>query len=291
MTTVSVPGKMMLLGDYAVLERGRAMVAAVNRRAVGTLTESTEEPSKVVAAVLAQAGQSPAGAVTIDTGGFYEGALKLGLGSSAAVAVATAALALNSGDERVLETAIAGHRAANDGLGSGVDVAACYHGGVIATTRQPAQVLPLPSRLGKLELFVLFTGKSASTSELVRAARHCAKWAQWSPVLKRLAEEGCAAYQKGEADRFLAIVAQYGRAMAGLGHDAGVPIVTEEIDALMRHAAELGGAAKPSGAGGGDIVIAWGSAPEMGEQLAERTGAQLIDLRIDPRGLDRKAAL
>ncbi len=291
MTTVSVPGKMMLLGDYAVLEQGRAMVAAVNRRAVGTLTESTEEPSKVVEAVIAQAGQSPAGTVTIDTSGFYEGELKLGLGSSAAVAVATAALALDAGDERVLKTAIAGHRDANGGEGSGVDVAACYHGGVIATTRQPAEVVPLSSRIGKLELFVLFTGKSASTSELVRAARHCAKWGEWSTVLKRLAQEGCAAYQKGQADRFLAIVAQYGRAMAGLGRDAGVPIVTEEIEALMKHAGELGGAAKPSGAGGGDIVIAWGAEPQMGAQLAERTGAQLLDLQIDPRGLDRKAAL
>jgi mevalonate kinase len=158
---VTAPGKVMLLGDYAVLAGGRAMVAAVNRRAVGRIVARGKH-SPVVDAVLARAGRSDL-QVEIDTTSFYDGELKLGFGSSSAAAVVTAALATN--DDRTLEIAIEGHRDANDGKDSGVDVAACFHGGVIATARQPAEITPLPSRLGDLHLSILFTEKSASTKE------------------------------------------------------------------------------------------------------------------------------
>ena len=100
---VSAPGKVMLLGDYGVLAGGHAMIAAVNRRAIGRVVRDGRS-SPVVDAVLARAGRRSL-QVEIDTGSFYEGDLKLGLGSSAAVAVVTAALATDRADERTLEIA------------------------------------------------------------------------------------------------------------------------------------------------------------------------------------------
>lgn len=292
--SVSAPGKLMLLGEYAVVDGGLAVVAAVNRRAVGvTLTEPDLRPSPVVQGVLSRA--QAAGAVLppgvrIDTSAFHDAdGAKLGLGSSAAVAVITAALAMGRGDEAVLRVAVEGHRDAAGGKGSGVDVAACFTGGVVATRAQPGPVEPLPRGIRGLVLSVLYTGVSASTPHMLRACQAAPQWGAWMAVMRPLVERGVAAWRKQDASAFLAVVAEYGRAMAGLGKDAGVPVVTDQIEAMMRLAAEAGGAAKPSGAGGGDVVVMWSRDGEAAQRVAEATGSVVVDLEIDPRGLDRRA--
>lgn len=286
--TVSAPGKLVLLGDYAVLDGGTAMVAAVDRRATGDVVAEDVEPSPVVKAVLEQSGRALSGSIRIDTSSFRTNGAKLGIGSSAAAAVVSASLALDSGAEDVLMLAVDAHRAASNGEGSGIDVAASYHGGVIASRRQPSMVDPLPSRIPGLTLSVLYANKSASTAQMVAAARASDRWAHWMGVLKPLAEQGIDAWMKGKAQLFVSIVDRYGRAMAGLGRDAGVPIVTDEIDAAIRLASKAGGAAKPSGAGGGDVVVLFSEDPNLAPRVAQQTGLQLLDLAIDPRGLSRK---
>ncbi|MEQ8279390.1 MAG: hypothetical protein RMA76_18295 [Deltaproteobacteria bacterium] len=285
--TVSAPGKLVLLGDYAVLDGAMAMVGAVNRRAVGDVVEEVVDASPIVRAVLEEGGRDVRGSIKIDTSSFQWNGKKLGIGSSAAVAVTTAALVLDSGAEDVLQLAVSAHRAANGG-GSGIDVASSYFGGVIAADRQPGTVQPLPSRLPGLTLSVLFANQSANTSEMVAKAQASSKWSHWMNVLVPLAEQGIDAWSRGEVRRFLSIVDRYGRAMGGLGRDAGTPIVTDEIDAAIRIASQHGGAAKPSGAGGGDVVVVFAEDPDVGARVAEETGMKLVDLEIDPRGLSRR---
>ncbi len=289
---VSAPGKMVLLGDYAVVEGARALVAAVDRRAVGhRVATGTGAPSEVVERVLACI-DSPLvrpDEVLIDTDGFVDPERgKLGVGSSAAVAVVTAALGTGEGDEVTLAAAIEGHRAANDGQGSGIDVAASFHGGVIATRAQPSRVSPCPSSLGGLHLSVLYAGQPASTKALVAACRASERWSAWVEVMTPLAEEGIDAWFKQDANRFLSVVARYGRAMAQMGRQADVTVVTDTIEAIMESAARRGGAAKPSGAGGGDIVLVFGPDPNLGADVAAETGTERLDLAIDPYGLRRK---
>lgn len=283
----SAPGKLVLLGDYAVLEGSRALVAAVDRRAEGQIDAETP-PSEVVAAVMETAraaGYEPE-PVRIDTAGFLEAdGQKLGIGSSAAVAVVTAALATQRGDQETFQIALDGHRAAAGGVGSGIDLAASFHGGVIATRQQPAPVEAFSSRGPGLHMEVVYANESASTSELVRACRAAASWPKWVGVLEGLAEAGIAAWAHGKAEAFLSVVARYGRAMEGMGKDADVPVVTETIHALMKYAEEAGGAAKPSGAGGGDVVLVFGREPGLGARVAERAGARPVELGIDPAGL------
>lgn len=286
----SAPGKLVLLGDYAVLEGARALVAAVDRRAVGRV--DAEGPrTEVVEAVLARARAEGAGVdgVRIDTAGFLEpGGQKLGIGSSAAVAVVTAALARGRGDELTFEVALEGHRDAAGGVGSGVDLAASFYGGIVACRRQPAPVDVLPSRIRGLHLTVVWAGESASTSQLVRACRKAETWSRWMEIMTGLAEEGISAWAKGDPSRFLSVVARYGRAMAGLGRDAGVPVVTDTISAVLEQAEILGAAAKPSGAGGGDVVVIFSESAEVGLEAAARAGVRVIDLAIDPQGLRRE---
>lgn len=289
--TVSAPGKMVLLGDYAVLDGGRALVAAVDRRAVGQrVAPGAGAASEVVEAVLARI-ETPVLApdeVLIDTSKFMDPERgKLGVGSSAAVAVVTAALGTGRGDDAAFRAALDGHRDANDGQGSGIDVAASFHGGVIATRNQPSEVSACPSRIRGLHLAVLYAGQPASTKSLVAECRQSPKWSEWMAVLKPLAEEGIDAWFKQDARRFMQVVAQYGRAMAGLGRDANAPVVTDTIQAIMDAAAKGGGAAKPSGAGGGDIVVVFSQDPDLGAAVARETNTDRIDLSIDPVGLRR----
>src|SRR5690606_11456641 len=76
--------------------------------------------------------------IVLDTRGFFDPAtgVKLGFGSSAALAVAlAAALAGESVPQRVQEAALLAHRDFQGGHGSGVDVATSAHGGVIGYRR------------------------------------------------------------------------------------------------------------------------------------------------------------
>ena len=85
--------------------------------------------------------------------------------------------------------------------------------------------------------------------------------------------------------------------LAALGREIGLPIVTPALADAARLAEELGGAAKPSGAGGGDVGVAFLTdrgaaetfrqrAPHIGlEILSIRTGAD--GLRCEPSGLAR----
>jgi len=291
--SISAPGKMMLLGDYAVLEGSVAVVAAVNRRARGhVLAKASGPASPVVQAVLDRAfaaGHVVPPAVEIDTSTFKDATgTKLGVGSSSAVAVITAALATGKGDEETLQIAIEGHRDAAGGRGSGVDVAACFSGGVIVTKRQPGPIEPLSTRIRGLELSVLYTGSAASTPELVKRCQASPRWSHWMGLLKTLTDEGIEAWRAQKAASFVSVVQRYGRAMADMGHDAGVPVVTEQIDQVMRLASARGAAAKPSGAGGGDVVVMWGPDRAVAEGVAAETGCSVVDLQVDPVGLNRK---
>jgi phosphomevalonate kinase len=288
---VSVPGKVLLLGEYAVTEGATALVAAVDRRARGAWVDAPPPPSPVVAAVLAEArarGDSlpgDAGGVLVDTAAFHDArGQKLGLGSSAAVAVAAALLVARGVHARAEELALAGHRAAAGGRGSGVDVAACLHGGVLAAARQPGALERLAPGCDGLALGLVYVGESASTVGLLDACRRSPRWTHWMGVLGPLAAEGIAAWRAQDGARFVAAVGAYGRAMEALGRDAGAPIVTDTMHRIMEGAEAAGGAAKPSGAGGGDVVLVVSRDVELAPRLARETGTVLVPAAIDPRG-------
>lgn len=290
---VSVPGKALLLGEYAVLEGAPAMVAAVSARAVGRRVPRRGRESPVVQAVRTAAealGTTHGGGLEIDTDGFRGPRRnKLGLGSSAASAVAAAALLRGRTDETVYRAALEGHRAAARGKGSGVDVCAAYRGGVLACAYQPGPVEALPSEIPGLHLAIFHLGPSAKTSSFIRACRAAPSWNRWVQELADLAGAGVAAYRSADAGLWLNRVRAFGRAMEGLGHDAGVPVVTEPCRRLMDGAEALGGAAKPAGAGGGDVAVAWLPDRSRVPELAEQVGLRALHLSVDPVGLRREA--
>jgi len=96
---VAAPGKIFLVGEYAVLEGGVAVLAAVSRYAVAQYIRGARPQSPVVdeavkgsCAAIGEASTAlPSGSVMVDTDSFCQGKAKIGLGSSAATAVATVA--------------------------------------------------------------------------------------------------------------------------------------------------------------------------------------------------------
>lgn len=287
---LSAPGKVFLLGEYAVLGGGVGIVAAVNRRAhlrAGPRMPRGPVVAEVVRGLAALGKTLPP--CDVDTSGMREGGRKLGLGSSALAALLTASFGLDRRDESALSLAVTAHRASQEGKGSGLDVAAAFHGGVIAGLRQPGAVESLPRRIRGLRWYLFATDKAASTGALIKACVEDADSAEMLKVMVRLSKEGADAYRRQDARGFMGVVAQYHRAMAALGRASGVSLV-EPSERFVRAAEALGGTGKPSGAGGGDLTVVF--VPEDCDRraLEAQAGAKILPLEVDPRGLVRESS-
>jgi phosphomevalonate kinase len=319
----SAPGKLVLLGEYAVLDGAPALVRACAPRCHAQIAESrtgrcrlvttmqvTEvgefrpgEPtgSALADAVLAEAGAAPpwpAWQASIDSSGFYRGATKLGLGSSAAATVAFAGAcraAAGLAGPPELPSLIRCHRRFQGGSGSGIDVAAALAGGTVrfslgASGEVRSDSVRLPEGVG---FACVFAGGSASTPGLV------GKYRQWTAsgsvrtaALRQrmidVANGGCVATHERDGAALVAAIDDYGRCLAQLGHEIGADLVTEPHARIGRLAGKFGLAYKVSGAGGGDVGIACGldgTALRAFATQATNDGWQVIPLSSDEPGL------
>ncbi len=246
--------------------------------------------------------------------------IKYGLGSSAAVvtSVITAMLKLFLPDEPskdiIFKLAALSHVITQKN-GSGADVAASTYGGILNYSSFQAEWLleeynktPSVSSLVEkdwtyfsvepLEIpdhiyfCVGWTGKAASTAELVD------KVLQLKEERPNLFEEFLlnskvavgtffAGLRKSDASLLFKGVKENRKALAKLGRDANVPIETPMLAKLCDLAEELGGAGKPSGAGGGDCGIAFMPSKEKAEQLLkvwEQNGIKPLTIRPNYSG-------
>ncbi|MFD4374835.1 phosphomevalonate kinase [Streptomyces sp. NPDC058486] len=221
------------------------------------------------------------------TSTLHDNGLKLGLGSSGAVTVATvAALAAYEGRNLPPETqyrlAILA-QAKLDPLGSGGDVAASAFGGWIAyqapdraavlqiarghgidralRTQWPGLAinrLPPPSGA---TLQVGWTRDAASTAAVLSSLR-TREWGGSPSHRTFLADSdacarGTATALRMRDPRLLVEWVRIARlVLTGLDQELGLGIFTDALTALCEAAEEAGGAGKPSGAGGGDCGIA-----------------------------------
>jgi mevalonate kinase len=309
MTTFSAPGKLFLIGEYAVLHGGTAVVAAVDRRAVARFVPGAQPETPLIAEavnVMAEYAQErglslPDGAPQVDSRALSEGGQKLGIGSSAAAVVAaTGALwdALGLPDPpAVAPLAAKAHARAQGGRGSGGDVAAAALGGVIAYARSGSPdglARPLPAEI-PAQLVVFRAGDPAATVQFLHAverleARNPAEHAAHVKLIADAAADFVDAYEVRDCGGLLAAVAAAHEALQALGNAADVPIVTPALQTAAALARGCGGAAKGSGAGGGDVGI--GFFPDRESADAFRARAAKLDLEIlsittGARGLSR----
>ena len=313
--TITAPGKLFFAGEYGVLHGGTAVVAAVDRRVVARFVQGAAASTPVVAEAIAAVrahcqatGASlPDGAPEIDSAALSDAGRKLGLGSSAAVAAAAVAVlleaaGLNVEAERSLVFTLAerAHRASQGGRGSGADVAAAVLGGVIAYTRPEGggapSIRPLvpPTHLTPV---VVSTGTPSATVGHVTAverlaARDPETHARRLREIRGAADAFLQGYEAGDGPGLLQAVGAAHQALAALGRDADLPIVTPALEAAAKLARELGGAAKPSGAGGGDVGVAFFFDPDAAEAFRSRVAPlnlQILSIITGARGLERRS--
>lgn len=203
----AAPGKLVLLGEYAVLEGAPALVLAVDRRARVSLVPSGHDSWEIasptfglqarlqlrdgnatwidnaatelqwIAILLArfpQAQALPPCRLELDSDAFYldhAGTLaKLGLGSSAALTVALlGALHAHANlAPPTLDEAITAHRAIQHGHGSGIDIAASLSGGLSRFQLDGGTTRIKPLELPEgVRWCCVYSGRPASTSVML----------------------------------------------------------------------------------------------------------------------------
>lgn len=320
---VSAPGKIILSGEYAVLRNAPAVVMAVDRRAVVSVT-SHEHPwctvqtpgyangswrcevsssakitwldelptsgLQLVETVVAQSGQIAPAIISVDTSAFFDesSGIKFGLGSSAAATAAlTAALGGSQAAIADTWTMARGAHAAMQG-GSGADIAASCFGGLLNYRRDAAG---LPAKLNwpdALEFRVFFSGVAASTRTAVENAADTGQSESAWNDLAAAAVETAAAWQDGGAENIIEYMRAYTNKLQEFDNKTEAGIFSAGHGELHR-AGEAGGVVyKPCGAGGGDCGIAIStdiSRLDEFSNLAVDQGFVPLDVQRDNRGL------
>jgi len=319
MKTSSAPGKLVLAGEYAVLDGHAAWVTAVDRRAVvkhdlvpasstslRVSSHSRAEQSldddvddgffDLVRAVVQQSSLSVSGVLHVDTRDM-EREEKLGVGSSAAVAAAIAHALLSTTTatpkvDDVHALAHAAHLAFSSGKGSGIDVAAACYGGCVAFKKGPPIVVQAaPLDVTGVDVLVVFTGHSQSTRAFVQKVQEHqqAHPEAHDDVVAQLSAAAQKAMACKKPEELFAAIDDAAGAMNRLGDVAGIDIVSQPHQNIIDIAHRHGGAAKPSGAGGGDVALAFVPSDVVGRARAELTSAgfDVIDVELGAPGVGR----
>jgi phosphomevalonate kinase len=318
----SAPGKLVLSGEYAVLDGAPAICMAVDRRVRVTLAASDAECHSVTAPgftdatgrfktaaggfewlengeefrlveqVWETANASVPGqlSMVLDSSEFKDdqSGIKLGIGSSAALAVAlaNALCEIAATDTDATRIAFAAHRQFQHGLGSGVDVACSSMGGLIEYTMGSTAIRRLVWPAG-LAMGVVWVGVPASTGDkLEQLRRQAARPSRAALVLasRRIA----AIWSSGDAEAILDEYRDYNHVLREFGIDHELGIFDAGHAELTAAAAQAGVVYKPSGAGGGDtgvILAADAAAVEAFAGVAREMGALNLDMHIDENGV------
>lgn len=326
MIVASAPGKVVVCGEYAVLAGAPALIAAVDRRVecrlvptsgetwrfasrgfdaasthpLGRLLDPTlldgRDPARICQCVLhelvargADPSRLPNGAdVTIDSSALYENGAKLGVGSSAAVAVAlTAALirystsgadwASHVSDVEHLDVMLAAHAKAQGGRGSGLDVAASCHGGLVRFRRVTGGVDVKPARLPHGVAYAVLSVVSATATATQLASFDGWRAGAVPDTLRALCD---AAHRVADAlsdpESFVRELRAYANCLAAMDDVAHLGIFSPPHRVLSTMGSAAGVTYKPCGAGGGDIGIAFARRPRSLETFTERARAEGI---------------
>ena len=295
--SASAPGKLLIAGEYAVLEGAPALVAAINRRARAEMRASGEARTEPVSPLhLAIGGTlgsdtSELERLHLDTRALFLGQRKLGLGSSAAACVAgiAALSAPETGRDSLFALSREAHRRFQGGLGSGFDVAASTYGGVLAYIQdENPKPLALPQGL-HLQAFAW--SQSASTTGLIE------RWRQIRAknALSDAAAEVCDA-ARASAESLIEAVMEFQSRLHRLdqSHSLGVSTPAQlrlesEAQSLAReYRARL--VFKQSGAGGGDVGIALSDSEEALQAFASvavQSSLIALDVKLDMEGVRR----
>jgi phosphomevalonate kinase len=316
---VFAPGKLFVIGEYAVLHGGRALVAALDAGIACRLESAsawrlsapdlgvdasldrvrTRSGTALLAAAVeaggAEFGSDGARRVVVRGAGSVSQS-KHGLGGSAASVVAVlGAFADSAGPDlhapavrdRIFRTAFAVHRRHQHGRGSGADVAAAVYGGWVDYTPGEGAPRVAPAAMpAEARIAVAWSGVASDTARAIGSFDGAA----FVPRLRAILGSFWKALERTDRAAMLDAVNDYGAALEEMAGGAeGATRVAELVRVARRH----GFAAKGSGAIGGDcaIVLAFDSTGLGGlEAEWRRSAAQPLAVSLDREGVRREEA-
>jgi len=226
-----------------------------------------------------------------DTRGFFESGIKLGVGSSAAVCVALyGAFCAMTDQTPDFRDALRTHHRLQGNRGSGVDIAAAWHGGMIRFERAQPDGDRVPtvepwSLPPTLAWQFVWTGHAASTPA------HLQRFASWQArgQIKPLEALCAAAAALFETTPTMQSLRQYVTCLRSLDGAASLGIYDSAHEELHQLAEQTGVVYKPCGAGGGDLGAAFGDDPARLQQFiaaANRAGYAPLRLETAHHGID-----
>ena len=313
MIRASAPGKLMIAGEYSVVSPGCvALATSVSARLTVTLKiggqgwrvsskelnldQVSVDHVPIVRAALDEFYDLPQGGLLEITSELGAGPQKPGLGSSAALAVATlAVLRKATGGERPsLDAVVAVHRAGQAGAGSGYDVATALHGGVCRydTTSNQLHVTQVDWPDG-LHAAILYTGRASSTTKLLSRLAEWRKSRAYEVEahMEHLAQRAgrvAKAWQAGDVKGILDAVVDAQELLGMIDEDGILGILDGGQRELLTAIEDAGAIGRTSGAGGGDCAWALSDDPEALEDAirsAESLGFKRLALEFPTKGL------
>ncbi len=247
--------------------------------------------------------------IQLNTDDFFlpENKIKLGLGSSAALIVALLTALLYycaegtpqaSSPQKILPLAFTAHYRAQGKMGSGIDIAASVFGGILQYQLSGENV-GLPGNISQLTLpddlhtIPIWSGKPASTRQLVEKVQTFkrANPEQHRRIFEemgRLSGDAIQAITGRETGKFLELADRYYAVLERLGQLSGADIISEPHRRIARIVRKAGGVYKPSGAGGGDLGLAFTDSPQLAQKVSDmvlHSGFDIIKLAPSRSGV------
>ncbi len=297
----SAPGKIMLLGEHAVLHGRRCLVAAVNRRIYLTVKKRPDrqltirsqlgefhaeiddleirEPFQFVLTVVARYRNRLETGIDIEINSDFSE--RIGFGSSAAVTVAATAAMHVLLNESLLPENLFSESCSIvrevQGTGSGADVAASVYGGVLAYRQDPLDILELPA---SFPITLVYSGEKTPTVSVIAAveanrARDPEIYSDLYDVIDHSVESAVGAIRERNLPAFGRLMNINQGIMDALG--VNTQKLASIVCALRQDPGILG--AKISGSGLGDCVVG------LGTLKNERFPHELVPAEIDPEGV------
>jgi phosphomevalonate kinase len=246
----------------------------------------------------------------IDTSQFFVEAntIKLGLGSSAALTVSIIVAIscflgledeLFSNDYELFRFACETHFKVQGNRGSGIDIAASVFGGIniynvksIDRDREKQEISPI-SVAEDLYILPVWTGVSASTRELLSQVEKFRGdfekvYQEMMSRLKVLSETGCVAYEEKNNSDLLDIVQDYYKVLKDFSSRSKISIISDIHENIAEIVTSTGGVYKPSGAGGGDIGLAFSDSKEIIDNVKRalaKKNIETLSLGISEQGI------